>query len=113
VSVREAEGISDVAEDARNSEAYNRLYAQTLPIARRGETEVLELYFEAIKSSFEDIEKQYNLSATENRPDAIEKGIQLAQSVMDYQASLDVQYDVVEDAEQEGLLPEVNLTEDD
>lgn len=37
----------------------------------------------------------------------------MANAVADYTASLDVQYDVVEDAEQEALLPEINLDEDE
>jgi len=113
VSVREAGGIESIAESARLKEAYNRLYAQSLPIARSGDTDTLELYFRAIKSAFEDAEKKYNLSVAENRPDAVEKGIILGENLADYTASLDVQYDVVEDAEQESLLPEVNLDEDE
>jgi hypothetical protein len=113
VSVREAGGIEEIAESARLKEAYNRLYASSLPIARSGDDATLELYFRAIKSAFEDAEKKYNLSVAENRPDAVEKGIILAENLADYTASLDVQYDVVEDAEQESLLPEVNLDEDD
>lgn len=113
VSVREAGGIEDIAEAARIEEAKNRLYAQSLPIARAGDSDILDLYFGAIKSAFEDAEKKYNLSVAENRPDAIEKGIILGDALADYTASLDVQYDVVEDAEQESLLPEVNLDEDE
>jgi hypothetical protein len=37
VSVREAEGITEVAASARKVEAYNRLYAEALPIARSGD----------------------------------------------------------------------------
>lgn len=36
VSVRETESIKDIAKKAREQEAYNRLYAAALPIARGG-----------------------------------------------------------------------------
>jgi hypothetical protein len=34
VSVRESEAITEIAKAARRAEAYNRLYAETLVIAR-------------------------------------------------------------------------------
>jgi hypothetical protein len=45
VSVREAQAITGLATSARNKEAYNRLYAKTLPIARSGNTAKFNLYF--------------------------------------------------------------------
>jgi hypothetical protein len=113
VSVREASGITDIAEDARAREAYNRLYAQSLPIARSGDESTLDLYFGAFESSLNDAETKYNYAVTENKPDAVELGVKLSEAVVDYSASLDVKYDVVEDAEAETLLPEVNLNEDE
>lgn len=52
VSVRESDGITEIAQSARLKEAYNRLYAQSLPIARSGDEATLDLYFGAIKSNF-------------------------------------------------------------
>ena len=49
VSVREGEGITEIARTAREIEAYNRLFAETLPIARNGESETLAIYFEALQ----------------------------------------------------------------
>jgi hypothetical protein len=113
ISVREAAGITDIAEQARQQEAYNRLYAQSLPLAREQDDSTLELYFGAIKQTFDDAEAKYNYSVTEKKADAVERGVALAEALVDYTASLDVQYDVVEDAEQERLLPEVTLDEDE
>jgi hypothetical protein len=48
VSVREGEGITEIARVAREIEAYNRLFAETLPIAREGDIETLDIYFEAL-----------------------------------------------------------------
>jgi hypothetical protein len=66
VSVREAEGIADIAENARNAEAYNRLYAQTLPIARAGDKDQLKLVWSAIKETFEDAENKFNYAVEKN-----------------------------------------------
>lgn len=90
VSVRESDGIIGIAEIAKNEESYNRLYAQALPIARTGDDNNLKLYFEAIKSEFDDAEKAYNYALAENLPDALQKGIKMAETLADYQASLDV-----------------------
>jgi len=60
VSVREAEGISEIAESARNEEAYNRIYAQALPIARAGDYSTLDIFFSAIKAQLDEAEKKYN-----------------------------------------------------
>jgi hypothetical protein len=48
VSVRESEGIIELSEIARIEEAYNRIYAQSLPLARADDEATLNLFFEAI-----------------------------------------------------------------
>jgi hypothetical protein len=113
VSVREAEGITDIAEQARFAESYNRLYATALPLARAGDQDTLDLYFEAIQSTLEDAETKYNYAVTQNDDNATALGVTLSEAIIDFQSSLDVQYDVVEDAEAEALLPEVELDEDE
>jgi hypothetical protein len=113
VSVREAEGITEIAEDARQKEAYNRLYAEALPIARSGDSDRLGIFFEALEGTLRDAEREYNWAATENRPEATQRGVELNEALNDYTAGLDVQFDVVDDADQESLLPEVVLDEDE
>jgi hypothetical protein len=58
-------------------------------------------------------EAEYARAVGESRPDAVALGIAMAASLLDYTVGLDVQYDVVDDAEQENLLPEVVLDEDE
>jgi hypothetical protein len=74
VSVREATGIEEIAQEARNAEAYNRLYAQALPLARAGNEDTLDLFFGAIKQTLNDTEKLYNYAVAENAADAVPKG---------------------------------------
>jgi hypothetical protein len=113
VSVREAEGITEIAEEARAAEAYNRLYAEALPIARGGDQDALDIYFGAVFEQLREAEREYNWAVDQNKPDAIERGVELAEALVDSEAGLDVQYDVVDAADQESLLPEVVLTEDE
>lgn len=113
VSVREADGIERIATDARYVEAYNRIYAQALPIARSADPDALAIYFEAIDGTLKEAEKQYNFAVAESKADATERGVEFAEALNDYTAGLDVQFDVVEAVEQENLLPGIVLTEDD
>jgi hypothetical protein len=90
VSVREADGIVNIARVAENEESYNRLYAQALPIARTGDEDTLQLFFDAIRAEFDDAEKAYNYALAENMPDAPQKGVKMQETLADYQAGLDV-----------------------
>lgn len=60
VSVRETESIRTLANQAREQEAYNRLFAEALPIARGGDQMELDMYFEALETQFQSVEKDYN-----------------------------------------------------
>jgi hypothetical protein len=90
VSVREAEGIAETAGDARNVEAYNRLYAETLPLARAGDTDTLAIYFEALEDQLREAERQYNYAVAEKKEDATVKGVAFGEALRDYTAGLDV-----------------------
>lgn len=61
----------------------------------------------------EDLENRYNFSVSENRSDAPQLAVEVASALIDFQAGLDVQYDVVEDAQAESFLPEVVFDEDE
>jgi len=113
VSVREAEGITEVAASARKVEAYNRLYAEALPIARSGDQTNLDIYFSAIEQQMRDAERDYNWAVAEQKPEVVTLGIAFSNALNDFNAGLDVAYTVVEAADQENLLPEVTLTEDE
>jgi len=73
----------------------------------------LEMFFAAVLSQFETAETNYNWAVAENKPEAIDLGVIFDEALVDYSASLDVAYDVVEDVQQEALLPEIVLTEDE
>jgi hypothetical protein len=113
VSVREAASITELANSARSREAYNRLYAEALPLARGGDELSLEMYFQALEEQFQGAERDYNWAVAQNMPEAAELALTFEEALNDYSAGLDVQFDVVEAARQEELLPEVTLTEDD
>jgi hypothetical protein len=113
VSVREAEGITEIAESARAAEAYNRLFAEALPIARGGDQDSLDIYFGALLEQLREAERDYNWAVAEKKPEATQRGVELAEALVDYTAGLDVAYDVVDAADQETLLPEVVLIEDE
>jgi hypothetical protein len=113
ISVREAEGITEIGTSAANAEAYNRLYVEALPIARAGDTDTLDIYFEAIEQQLKDAEKEYNYSVDKKKADVATRKGQFKVALIDYTASLDVRFDVVEAADQESLLPEVVLDEDE
>jgi hypothetical protein len=113
ISVREADGVAEIGTSAANAEAYNRLYVESLPIARTGDTDTLDIYFEAIEQQLKDAEKEYNYSVDKKKNDVNERKTQFKVALIDYTASLDVRFDVVEAADQESLLPEVVLDEDE
>jgi hypothetical protein len=113
VSLREGKGIKDLADGARSREAYNRLFAEALPLARAGDELSLEMYFQALEEQFQGAERDYNWAVAQNVPQAAELAVAFEEALTDYSAGLDVQFDVVEAARQEELLPEVVLTEDD
>lgn len=52
ISVRETDALKDLAQTAREQEAYNRLYAEALPIARGGDEMEFEMYFAALENAF-------------------------------------------------------------
>jgi replicative superfamily II helicase len=52
ISVKETASIRDLADEARVREAYNRIYAESLPIARSGTEMEFEMYFEALAAAF-------------------------------------------------------------
>jgi len=113
VSVRESDGIKDIANSAQAAEAYNRLFAEALPIARSGDTDILDIFFEAIEQQLADAEREYNWAVDQKKADAVERGVVFKLALVDYTQSLDVRFDVVEAADQESLLPEVVLDEDE
>jgi hypothetical protein len=84
VSVREAEGITAVAVSARTAEAYNRLYAEALPIARGGDAESLAIYFEALDDQLREAERQYNWAIAESKPEATTLAVAFAEALNDY-----------------------------
>jgi hypothetical protein len=74
ISVREADGIFDISDEARIAEAYSRLYAQALPLAREGDQSTLDRFFGAIEKTLNEREKVYNYAVDRNEPDAEKKG---------------------------------------
>lgn len=54
VSVRETQAIKDLAQDAREQEAYNRVYSAALPLAREAQASEdslpLDMFFAAVRS---------------------------------------------------------------
>jgi len=113
VSVRETDGIRALAQTAREDESYNRLYAEALPIARGGDEMEFEMYFAALEAQFNTIERDYNWAVAENRPEATDLGEAFDRALLDFNAALDVQFDVVEAVGQEQLIPEIILDEDE
>jgi hypothetical protein len=113
VSLRETESILELAQAARANEAYNRLYAEALPIARGGNEMEFETYFAALEAQFGEIETDYNWAVAEKLPEATELGLAFDKALIDFNAALDVQFDVIEDVGAEQLIPEVTLTEDE
>lgn len=113
VSLREGEGIKALADSASSREAYNRLFAEALPLARAGDELSLKMYFQALEEQFQGAERDYNWAVTEKVPQAAQLRDVLDVATTDFGAGLDVQFDVVEAARQEELLPEVTLSEDD
>lgn len=113
VSVRETESILDLAQSQREKEAYNRLFAEALPIARGGNEMEFEMYFEALEGQFQAVERDYNWAVAENLPEAVDLGHAFDAALIDFNAALDVQFDVLEAVEQEALIPEYTLTEDE
>jgi len=72
-----------------------------------------EMYFETLEAQFQEVETDYNYAVAENLPEAEELGEAFDRALIDFNAALDVQFDVVEDVGQEELIPEVSLTEDE
>jgi len=66
-----------------------------------------------LEAQFQSVETDYNWAVAEKKPEAAELGIAFDKAIIDYNAALDVQFDVVEAVGQEQLIPEVTLTEDE
>lgn len=113
ISVREGEEILEISESASAAEAYNRIYAEALPIARNGDSTLLDIYFTAIEDQLREAETEKSYAVAENRPDAPQKEALFLAAFIDYEASLDAKVDVQAAADQELLLPETVLTEDE
>jgi len=113
VSVRETSTILGLAQTAREKEAYNRLYAEALPIARGGDEMEFEMYFAALGTAFQAVETDYNWAVAEGKPEAADLAIAFEHALLDFNSALDVQFDVVEAVGQEQLIPEITLTEDE
>lgn len=94
-------------------EAYNKLYAEALPIARKGDEMEFEMYFAALEAKFQSVETEFNWAVAEKKPEAAELAKKFDKALLDYNAALDVQFDVVEAVGQEALMPEVVLDEDE
>jgi hypothetical protein len=113
VSVRETEKIRALEKAAKEKEAYNRLYAEALPIARGGDEMELDTYFAALESGFKKVESEYNWAVANKKPNAKDLGEAFDKALLIYNAALDVRFDVTEAVRQEQLIPEVTLTEDE
>jgi hypothetical protein len=117
VSMRETGAIKDLAKSAQARESYNRVFAEALPLAREaqasGDDMPLDMFFSAVKSQFEKAETEYNWALAEKKPNVLALAAIFDEALVDYSASLDVAYDVVEAVQQENLLPEIVLTEDE
>jgi len=113
VSVRETESILDLAQTAKAKEAYNRLFAEVLPIARGGNQMEFDMYFEALNAQFADIETDLNYAVTAEKDNIAELQEEFDQALLDFNAALDVQFDVPEAVNAEELMPEVTLSEDE
>jgi hypothetical protein len=111
VSVRETESIHLIAKAAKENEAYNRVYAEALPIARGGNDMEFDMYFEALDSQFETAEIDYNWAVEAARDDVAAYGEAFDKALLEANAALDVKFSVKEDVGQEALIPEVVLTE--
>lgn len=84
-----------------------------MPVARAGDQAGLDIFFEVVTGNYKEAEKNHNWAVAEKKPEATALAVVLAEALVDYTQGLDVQFDVVADAEQEALLPEVTLTEDE
>jgi hypothetical protein len=84
VSVREAEGITKIAESAREAESYNRIYASALPIARSGNDSSLNVFFGAIKSQFDEADKKYNYALSKKAGNTAALEVEKEEAKYDY-----------------------------
>lgn len=113
VSVRETESILELAQTAKSKESYNRLFAEALPIARGGNQMEFDAYFEALNAQFADIETDLNYAVVEEKDNIAELQEEFDRALLDFNAALDVQFDVPEAVNAEELMPEVTLSEDE
>jgi hypothetical protein len=90
VSTREAAGIKAIGLDAYLTEAYNRIYAEALPIARTGVAEDLEIFFDSILETLRDVEKLFNYARENNRPDVVQLSVETDDALNDFDASVQV-----------------------
>lgn len=112
VSTREAAGILGISIEAKSVEAYNRLYAEALPIARNTPDDLL-FFFDAIEDTLRAAEREWNYASANGSPVLGQLEIEFNEALNDFEAGLKVRFDVDEKVSSEALLPEVVLTEDD
>jgi len=96
VSVRESQGIIQIASTAKKNEAYNRLYAATLPLARNiaKNPTGLDIYWSVINDRYLNAEKDYNYAKKNNSSDLAQKKFAFEAALTDQNAGTNVKFDV-------------------
>lgn len=93
-------------------EAYNRIYAEALPIARSGVKEDFDIFFDSILEALREVERVFNYAKENNKPDLVQLSVEYDDALNDFNASIQVKFDVTEQVNGEKLLPDVVLDED-
>jgi len=73
----------------------------------------IDMYFQSLEKKFQNVERDYNWAVAENKPEQAELGEKFDQALIDFNAALDVEFDVKEAVNQEKLIPTVTLTEEE
>jgi hypothetical protein len=97
LGVKDTKTFSDIKKKTSERRAYNRLYHEAKEYQEKGEVEVLEGYFEAIKDRFTAAEKKYEEAKKTNKNEK-EVGEEFEKTMNQYNAALNVRFDLEEHA---------------
>jgi len=112
VAAAEAPALRELIQEAKEQRAYNSLWLECKTLSTRGETDELALMMETIKEAFEAKEQAYNAALKKKAENALKLGAELDKALTTYNASLNIQFDLEEQRDQQANKLDLELSDE-
>jgi hypothetical protein len=113
ISIEETEALKRVKNMAAEKQAYNQIYNEGKDIIQAEETQEFEMYFDAVKHQFEDVEARYGYAVEHMKDDATELATEFDGMMTTYKAAMNVKFDLEEWKREAEAEIEIELPEED